>query len=186
MAQEALSEDPTTNLAMNMSRVAQATSQGLPQSPEVSGAASPNYFNLADRRALETLVQTLNATPEPERKLVAAEQVLRESATEEARNATKNAASPVAVPEEFGLEASAPNVLGSRSRAQLAKATQGIAVAAVLAAVAVLFFDKDTERVATLLVALAIVAVFVAYLTTMGFGTIQMRLGPKGSTDGID
>jgi len=70
-------------------------------------------------------------------------------------------------------------VLGAGSRKTLARNAQWLTLASVVASVVVPLMDKGTERVALLLVVFAIVSVVVAYLSTMGFGAIQMRVGPK-------
>jgi hypothetical protein len=81
-------------------------------------------------------------------------------------------------PNDIGLDVSAPNVLGTSNRTRLAVVTQAIASIAVVSAVVVLFATQNTERIALLLIGLAGLCVVVAYLTTMGFGSVKFQYGP--------
>lgn len=179
MATEALSEDPTTNLALALEKVVRTTAG--PAAKQMTGAADANYFNVRNQAAVRALVDTVAAAPSnSDGKVQAAQKALDASAGDEAKETDDVAG---IVPKQVEVSASAPNVLGSGSRTQLAKATQALAVLAILASVVVFFVDESTDRVALLFVVLSIVCVVVAYLTTMGFGTVNMRIGPKDTTD---
>lgn len=184
MSQESLSEDPATNLAENVKIVIEAHNTSRATDAARATAARFAHFDLQDKATIGRALGAADNAGDGEAKIAAVQNVLQSAADAAAGAPVDNTAGGTPSPSEVGLDASAPNVLGTQNRSRLALFTEVIAVLAVVAAVGVLFSTKDTERVSLLLIGLAGLCVVVAYLTTMGFGQVRFHYGPPNGSAG--
>lgn len=85
----------------------------------------------------------------------------------------------------LGVTASTPNVLGAGTRRQVTICAMVIAFLSMVGAFAALLLDKaGSQQVGILLVALAMLCMLLGYLTTMGFGAVQMSFDHQPGKDG--
>jgi hypothetical protein len=187
------SEDPATNLSLNIQDVVEtvgaAARRGAASASEKSAVRS-KYFDTSDRAAIEKLLRDA-AVPADNfsARVDAAQATLHEAAKSHTNSAVSDTTGQAnAGPAGFDtgpltLEASTPNVLGTQSRTMLIKYSIGIAIVALLACMVTFFSGRDVSQLSLALVVLAFACMVIAYLTTMGFGSVELRYGSNDSSD---
>jgi len=192
MTQAAGSEDPVTNLSLSLAKVASAPARSkLASSAVLTGKRNPQYFDTSDRAALAEALTKATGAPPPDVQVDTAQAELQSSAKAEATQAdasgpetTQKAAG--GLPGDFSVEGSAPNVLTGQKRYRVAIAFLILAFIGIVLAFAVLLVPNGTGQVSMLMVAVTIVAIVVAYLTVMGFGSIKLKAQPTADGDSVD
>jgi hypothetical protein len=185
MTQAAGSEDPVTNLGLSLARVASAPARGKTASTAaLTGKRNPQYFDTNDRAALAGALTKATGAPPADAELDTAQAELQSTAKAEASQAPGTVHdAAVGLPGDFSVEGSAPNVLTGPKRYRVAIAFLILAFIGIVLAFAVLLVPNGTGQVSMLMVAVTIVAIVVAYLTVMGFGSIKLKAQPTESGD---
>lgn len=190
---ESKSEDPATNLSLTIQDVVGtvgAADRRRAASTSETSAVPSKYFDTSDRAAIEKVLRDASVPADNLSAHVdAAQATLQEAAKSQTNSAVSDKtgqakAGPAGFhTEPLTLEASAPNVLGTQSRRMLIKYSIGLAVVALLACMATFFSGRDVSQLSLALVVLAFACMVIAYLTTMGFGSVELRYGSNDSSD---
>ena len=184
MPSESQSEDPATNLAMNVQQVidrAAAHDAARSAPPTQKPSLHPGYFDTTDTAAIKKALTEVAPRSTIEEQVKAVQAALQKAAsqTPTSANATPDATERLQQP--LTLTASAPNVLGGKSRRLLVRSAVVVAIIAVGTALVVFFSGKNPGQLPIALVGLSFTCIVVAYLTTMGFGSVKFNYGDDKS-----